>query len=236
MMSRVSKHPFFCSKVMMNKAINLLASKLKKTFKQKNIFSNLSVSFKKGSSYAVMGESGSGKSTLMHLFAGLDIPTSGSIFLEKRSLCSLSSAQRAKHISLVVQNPTLITELTVLENITLGAELLGVSPEEAQQKAQKYLTFLNLLPVSTWQIGALSGGQRQRVALIRALITEPDFLLADEPTGNLDNQSSQQLMQMIMLCQKKWSMGLIVSTHCKEVAQKMEVVFTLKNGILVRTS
>lgn len=221
---------------MMYKAINLLGSKLKKTFKQKVIFQDLSVDFKKGTSYALMGESGSGKSTLMHLLAGLDVPTAGEVFLEKRSLDTLTSCQRAKYISLVVQAPTLITELTVLENIVLGAELLGMTTKEAQQKAQEYLSFLNLLSVSAWQIGALSGGQRQRVSLVRALITEPDFLLADEPTGNLDDQSSEQLIQMIMLCQKKWGMGLIVSTHCKEVAEKMEVVFTLKNGILVRTS
>lgn len=236
MISGALKDSFSCSKVMMNKVVNLSACKLKKTFKKIIIFNNLSVDFKKGHSYALMGESGSGKSTLMHLLAGIDNPTAGSVSLEERSLGTLTSGERAKHISFVVQSPTLITELTVLENIILGAELLGITKKEAEKKAQEYLTLLDLLSVSAWHVGALSGGQRQRIALIRALISEPDFLLADEPTGNLDNQSSEQLMQMIMLCQKKWNMGLIVSTHCKEVAQRMEVVFTLKNGILIRTS
>ena len=220
---------------MMNKALNLSVFKLKKTFNKKNLFSNLSLQFKKGCSYALMGESGSGKSTLMHILAGLDIPTQGEVFLEKRLLTTLTSQERAKHIGFVVQTPTLITELTVLENIILPAQLQHVSKVEAQKKAEEYLKVLNLLEIKEWQVGALSGGQRQRVSLVRALILEPDFLFADEPTGNLDDKNSQQLIEMILLCQKKWGMGLIVSTHCKEVAQKMEVVFTLKNGILNRT-
>ncbi len=221
---------------MMNKAINLATFQLAKTFNQQPIFSNLSVSFKKGCSYALMGESGSGKSTFMHLLAGLDIPTQGKIFLNKRSLDTLTSRERADYIGFVVQTPTFITELTVLENIVLAAELKGISQNKAREKAQEYLSFLDLLGVKDCQAGTLSGGQRQRIALIRALISEPDFLLADEPTGNLDDQSSTQLIQMILLCQKKWGMGLVVSTHCKEVAHKMEVVFRLKDGILNRTS
>lgn len=219
----------------MNKAINLSASHLTKTFNNQPIFRDLSVTFQKGISYALMGESGSGKSTLMHLLAGLDIPTEGKVLLNKRSLVTLSSSQRIAHVGFVVQTPTLITELTVFENIILAAQLQGITLDRAQEKAQEYLDFLSLLQVKNWPIGALSGGQRQRVALIRALICEPDFLLADEPTGNLDDKNSDQLIQMILLCQKKWGMGLIVSTHCQEVAKKMEVVFTIKNGILNRT-
>lgn len=221
---------------MMNKAFNLSTFKLKKTFKQKEIFESLTIDFKKGNSYALMGESGSGKSTLMHLLAGLDVPTAGKVFLEKRPLDTLTSQERVKHIGFVTQSPLLVNELTVIENILLAAQIIGMTSSNVEKKAQEYLSFLGLEEIGLWYVGALSGGQRQRVALVRALITEPDFLLADEPTGNLDDQNSEQLMQIIMMCQKKWNMGLIVSTHCKEIAQKMEVVFTLKNGILVPNS
>lgn len=219
----------------MNKAINLSAFHLTKIFNQQPIFNDLSVTFEKGNSYALMGESGSGKSTLMHLLSGLDVPTQGKVFLNKRSLFTLTSQERARHIGFVVQSPVLVTELTVFENIILAAQLQGVPLENAKVKAREYLRFLELLNVEHWHIGMLSGGQRQRIALVRALISEPDFLLADEPTGNLDDQNSDQLIQMILFCQKKWGMGLVVSTHCKEVAKKMKVVFTLKNGILNRT-
>ncbi|MFT6765470.1 MAG: ABC-type lipoprotein export system ATPase subunit [Alteromonas naphthalenivorans] len=236
MISNRLKLTVFLSKVAMNRFVTLSTCKLVKKFKKQIILNNISINFKKGATYALTGESGSGKSTFMHVLAGLDSCTAGKVSLDKRSLDTLNSRERAQAIGFVVQTPTLISELTVLENSILSAQLLGLSVVKAKQKAQEYLEFLDLMNVASWHVGALSGGQRQRVALVRTLITEPDFLLADEPTGNLDDKNSDQLIKILLMCQKKWNMGLIVSTHCKDVAQKMEVVFTLKNGILVRTS
>lgn len=223
-------------KVLMDKGINLSAVKLKKKFKQIDVLQNISVQFEKGISYALTGQSGSGKSTLMHLLAGFDTPTSGKVMIGTVFLSDLVPYIRAQKIGFVVQAPTLITELTVLENIILPARVLGIHEAECKKRAKKYLEAIDLLWTQSWSIGQLSGGQKQRVALVRALITEPDFLLADEPTGNLDDKNSEQLIDILLLCQRKWKMGLIISSHCQKVAKKMEVVFTLKDGILVRTS
>lgn len=217
----------------MNKNSTLAACNATKLFDGKSLFTDVSVEFASECSYALMGSSGSGKSTLMHLLAGLDVPTQGSITLDSKLLTGFSSAQRAKHLGLVLQTPLFVTELTVLENILLAGKLVGLNASELHQRAKEYLTFLGLWDTRFSSVGSLSGGQRQRIALVRALITQPKFLLADEPTGNLDEQSSNQLMKILLLCKQKWGMGLIVSTHSKEIAKKMEVVFTIKNGILV---
>jgi ABC-type lipoprotein export system ATPase subunit len=230
------KGPFFYTKALMNKAINLSAVKLKKKFKQIDVLQNISVNFEKGRTYALTGESGSGKSTFMHLLSGLDQPTAGKIMIGDHLLSDLTPLVRAQKIGFVVQTPTLISELTVLENIMLPAQILGIDGIECKKRAYSYLDAVDLFFAQSWHIGQLSGGQRQRIAFVRALMVHPDFLLADEPTGNLDDKNSDQLMEIVTLCQKKWNMGLIISSHCAKVAQKMEVVFTLKDGILVRTS
>ncbi len=220
----------------MNRALTLQACNVKKEFKELLVLKNVSVLFEKGKTYALTGQSGSGKSTLMHILAGFDTCTEGSVLYNRVSLTAFSSLQRAQKIGFVVQSPLLIAELSVYENVILPAKIQGLSEQEYKKRAEEYLEAVDLLHTKQWHVGQLSGGQKQRVALVRALITQPDFLLADELTGNLDSQTSAQLIDLLIGLQKKWHMGLIISSHCPAIVQSMEVVFAIKDGILVRTS
>ena len=168
-----------------------------------------------------MGASGSGKSTFMHLLAGLDSPTSGTI------TCLDTS-------SFVTQSPFFIKELTVFENIALAGQIKKIPKKELCKKIDYLLDAVGLLETKKWQVGALSGGQQQRIALVRALVTEPTFLLADELTGNLDTTTGKIIMDLLLDFQKKYNMGLILSTHNEKIAERMQVVLEIEKGLLTR--
>ncbi|MCF7900011.1 ATP-binding cassette domain-containing protein [Candidatus Babeliales bacterium] len=188
------------------------------------VLTSLTYSFKQGVSYALMGASGSGKSTLMHLLAGIDTPTSGIISMNDFS---------CESIVLVFQSPYLIKELSVLENIVLAGTLHGKNKKESTEQALFLLDSVELQHTAHWDVGALSGGQKQRVALARALINKPRFLLADEVTGNLDTHTGNAIISLLLTFQKKWNMGLLISTHNPLVAEKMEIMLILKDGKLI---
>lgn len=220
----------------MNRVFTLQALSVKKNFKDLTVLHTVSAVFEKGKTYALTGQSGSGKSTLMHILAGFDTCSEGVVLYNGTPLQNFSALDRSQKIGFVVQSPLLISELNVYENVVLPAKIQGLAEQEYKKRAHLFLEAVGLLHTQSWHIGQLSGGQKQRVALVRALITQPDFLLADELTGNLDNHTSIQLIDLLIDLQKKWNMGLIVSSHCPEIIKYMEVVFTLKDGILIRTS
>ena len=201
------------------------------------VLSNISVTFERNKSYAICGASGVGKSTLIHLLSGLDTPSSGTIVLQTDTqelpVTSLDPQNRILFISLVTQNAHVIKELTVLENLLLAGKLYGLSHEQALQEAQLVLQAVELEKTHNWNTGSLSGGQKQRIAIARALLAKPAFLLADEPTGNLDPLSASLLIELLLNCKKNWGMGLIISTHSQHIKQQLDIVFSLENGILV---
>jgi lipoprotein-releasing system ATP-binding protein len=199
---------------------------------KKSIFDRVTVTFEEGRTYALKGASGSGKSTLMHIIAGLDTPTTGTVFLQDKDFLSYSSQERARLVVLVTQAPFLIKELTVLENIALAGLVIGMSKSEAQERGLFYLAAVGLFDVQAWNISALSGGQRQRVCIARALIVKPKFLCADEPTGALDEKTGNAIIQLLLDHQKNEGMGLIISSHNPALVEQMELVFALKDGIL----
>ena len=200
---------------------------------EKSVVDRVTVTFEEGKTYALTGVSGSGKSTLMHIIAGLDVPTTGTVFLHNKDLSSYSSHERAQLVVLVTQTSFLIKELTVLENIVLAGLVIGISKTEAQASALFYLAAVGLFDAQAWNVGALSGGQRQRVCIARALMVKPKFLCADEPTGALDEKTGNAIIQLLLDHQKNEGMGLIISSHNPAVVEQMEVVFALKDGILV---
>jgi lipoprotein-releasing system ATP-binding protein len=197
------------------------------------VLKECSAVFNQGTTYGLVGHSGLGKSTLMHLLAGIDAPTSGTVVYDGENIQIMNPKERIVAISFVIQTPHMIKELTAYENCQLAGKIIGLSNETIQERLDELFELLELDHTRNWNVGQLSGGQLQRIALIRALVVRPTFLLADEPTGNLDQETGKQLLNTMLTCQKKWGMGLIISSHNSYVIDQMSVVFTIKNGILV---
>ncbi len=198
-----------------------------------NIFDDVSIDFVQGNSYAIMGASGSGKSTTIHLLAGIDRPTSGSVTFDNFDISLFSPEQAAlffqKNMSLVFQQAALFAELTVLENVMLKAILAGSMTTESYAHAHNLLQEVGLADKAQAYPAMLSGGQQQRVAILRAIFMVPQFLLVDEPTGNLDDQTSEQVIDLLLHYHKKYGMGLIVSTHNHKIAERMQRVIRVED-------
>ena len=220
--------------------LNMRVDNITKSFGDKDnqitVLRGVEALFKQGNTYAITGVSGTGKSTLLHLLAGLDKLSSGEIFYGTTSLSSLKGKKQAaflqKTIGLVFQSPYLISELSVEENVMLPALIAGQWRFRARKKARELLNLLGIEDKAADHPASLSGGQQQRVALARALINKPAFLLADEPTGNLDIKTGKQLVDLICTCQREWGMGVVVTSHDLYVAKSMQQVLELRDGRL----
>ncbi len=192
---------------------------------KEKVFTDLNVEFNAGKFYAIIGKSGAGKSTLLSLLAGLDTPTSGRILFEGEDIALKGyNYHRKKHITLVFQNYNLIDYLSPLENVRL-----------VNSSANKDI--LTNLGLDEKQIGRnvmkLSGGQQQRVAIARALASEAPIILADEPTGNLDHHTADEIIEILKSSAKEKKKCVIVVTHSKEVAAAADKVFELRNKKLI---
>lgn len=203
---------------------------------QVTVLQNITTTFLQGETYGITGASGAGKSTLMQVIAGLEAPSSGTVCFNNQSLISYTSKQReqffSKDLGLIFQLPYLIKELTVLENVMLKGILEGIDRHECEGRGYKLLQELGIHDKALCAPAALSGGQQQRVAIGRALFKRPTMLLADEPTGNLDETTGTDLIDMLFDYQKNYGMGLIISSHDHYVIQKMGTLYVLKNGHL----
>jgi ABC-type lipoprotein export system ATPase subunit len=201
-----------------------------------NVLNGVNALFDQGTSYAITGASGSGKSTLIHLLAGLDNPTSGTVYFNQTPLTSFTSSQKTfflnKEIGLVFQYPYLIKELSVVENVAIKGLIAGKSMAECSQQAKDLLSQVGLAEKITAYPGQLSGGQQQRVSLARALMNEPNFLIADEPTGNLDKATGNAIIDLMSKLQQERGMGIIVSSHDDYVSSRMNIRYELKDGLL----
>jgi len=208
----------------------LQAKEICKTFEQPEkpleVLKDISVSFEAGKTYAITGASGSGKSTLLHLLGGLDTPTSGEILLNGKKIVLPTL------LGFVFQFHYLINELTVLENIMLMGLIREESKKVCINKAKSLLKYVGLADKEKNHPFELSGGEQQRISILRAIFNRPQFLLADEPTGNLDATNAEHIINFLLACRKEWGMGIILCSHDKAVYEKMETVFELKNGIL----
>ncbi len=220
--------------------MNIRLDAISKTFSAignaTSLFQDISITFKQGDSYAIIGPSGSGKTTLLHIIAGLVNPTKGAIFLDNHNLALMNNREREvflnRTVGLLFQMPYLIKELTVLENVMLKGLVAGKSESSCKNEAIELLQIMELDEKMHEKPPVLSGGQQQRVALARALFEKPAFLLADEPTGDLDPRTAQGMIKLLLDCQKRWSMGIIVSTHDMHVASSMQRIYELENRLL----
>lgn len=218
----------------------LIAKGLYKTYVQggkvQNVLQGVDIALSSGQSYAITGVSGSGKSTLLHILGGLDVPTFGSVFFNDQNIFQFKIRAKDtflnRHLGFVFQFHYLVKELTVLENIVLPALIRGENKQEAEQRGNQLLDMVGLVDKKNHFPGQLSGGEQQRAAIARAIINRPAFLLADEPTGNLDAENAQRVVDIFLTCQKEWGMGIILCSHDRDVYQKMQTVFHLHNGLL----
>ena len=194
---------------------------------------NLSV--EKGEFVAVVGTSGSGKSTLLHMLGGLDRPTSGTVTVDGRELSALKDEAltifRRRKIGFVFQNYNLVPVLKVRENIILPIQLDGNQPDKAY--VAQIIETLGLESKLQNLPGNLSGGQQQRVAIARALAAKPAIILADEPTGNLDSATSQDVMGLLKVTSEKFSQTVVMITHNEEIAQMADRIIRIEDGRIV---
>lgn len=201
-----------------------------------DVLNDVSLHIEKGDKVAIVGSSGSGKSTLLHLLGGLDNTTSGVVEILGNDISRLSikalSKLRNKSLGFVYQFHHLLPEFTALENVALPLVIGGTRPNQAKQQAEQLLNKVGLSHRLLHKPSELSGGERQRAALARALITEPDCLLADEPTGNLDHKTAQAIFDLILELNELLGIALIVVTHDHELAAQMDKVLTLMDGKL----
>jgi ABC-type lipoprotein export system ATPase subunit len=191
-----------------------------------------------GRAIAVTGRSGSGKSTLLHLAAGIDAPDSGEVLLLGRALGALSDAERTRarrdHVGLVFQFFHLLTHLTALENVLVPALVAGDPAEASAERARALLGRVGLAARADDPVQKLSGGEMQRIALCRALLRRPTLLLADEPTGNLDERSGQAVMELLLGLAREERSALLYVTHSRDLARLADEAWALAGGRLDR--
>lgn len=219
----------------------LSCHQLSKTFfqatSQLQIFDNIDYQFLSNKSYALMGPSGIGKSTFIAMMAGIDHPTSGTIQFDGQVISQQLFEQRMqlfeKKISIVFQQPCLISELTVLENVMLKSVIQETMHENLKNHALQLLNDVGLEGKALAFPHNLSGGQQQRVSILRSIFHAPQFLFADEPTGNLDQVSAELIIKMLLAYQKKYAMGLIISTHDISVAKQCDVILKIEHQKLI---
>ncbi len=224
----------------MTKKIAVEFSQLTKHYQESGaqhvILNQLSLSITAGEFIVLLGRSGSGKSTLLNLISGIDQPTDGDIKVNGNDLCAMTEHQRTvfrrHHIGFVFQAYNLIPTLTVAENLLLPLELIKPIDNVDREKVHDLLLQLDLSDRIDTYPDRLSGGEQQRIAIGRALIHNPDIILADEPTGNLDLETGEQVLQLLDKLVRKAGKTLIMATHSEQVIGQADRVFTINNKAL----
>ncbi len=220
----------------------LIAKDLKKYYgKEETLVKALdgvSLSVERGEFVSIIGTSGSGKSTLLHMLGGLDTPTSGSVIIDDKDISTLSGDTlcifRRRKIGFVFQSFNLVPSISVYDNIVLPIQLDG--KKEDKDYIENVVETLGLKEKLTTLPTKLSGGQQQRVAIARALASKPAIILADEPTGNLDSKTSQDVLGLIKTTSKKYNQTIVMITHNDEIAQLADRIIRIEDGRIVKDS
>lgn len=202
------------------------------------VLKELNFQIHKGDFVAIMGPSGSGKSTTMNMIGCLDLPTKGKIFLKEHDISKLSESNlaqiRGKIIGFIFQQFNLIPTMSALENVMLPMVFQNVPEDKRREKALKLLETVGLKERANHKPNELSGGEQQRVAIARSLVNDPEIILADEPTGNLDSKTGIEIIDMLRRLHEKENKTIVMITHDKNIAKHAERIIFLKDGKVVR--
>ena len=200
------------------------------------VLNSINLEINKGERIAIVGTSGSGKSTLLHLLGGLDLPTKGSVWIDGQEMSGVSDKRRGdirnQYLGFVYQFHHLLPEFTAVENVAMPLFIRGMDDQQAKEKASSLLTEIGLGHRLDHRPVELSGGERQRAAIARALVTEPNVVLADEPTGNLDQKTAETVFDMMVELNMRIGTALVMVTHDQNLASKMDKVYHLESGTL----
>ena len=224
---------------MSNEIIRL--SKINKKFysnnKEINVLENVNLEINKGELVSLTGPSGSGKSTLLHIIALLDQPTGGQVFFKNKNFSESSDFEkdnvRKKEISIIYQQHNLLSDFTALENVMIPLLNIGFPKDESLKKAKETLTLVNLSKRLDHFPSQLSGGEQQRVAVARAIITEPDLILADEPTGSLDRKTANEIFSLFLKLKSK-KRAILYATHNRDLSNKADYKLNILDGNVLK--
>jgi lipoprotein-releasing system ATP-binding protein len=228
---------------MSDTAFSLQAVELGKDFREGSgealhVLAGINFTLSAGETAAIIGASGSGKSTLLNLLGGLDKPTKGHVVLNDRNIFTINEKSRCharnQHLGFIYQFHHLLPEFTAIENVAMPQLINGIDKDQASEKSIQLLTEVGLGGRLDHKPGELSGGERQRAAIARALINNPDCILADEPTGNLDRKNAEHALELILKLNQNYRTALIMVTHDMHIAEQLDSIYVLEDGRLQR--
>ena len=215
----------------------IVAKQIQKSYGKLSVLKGVDLSIHQGEIVSIVGKSGAGKSTLLHILGTLDTADSGQIFIAGEEISKLNQKKladfRSKNLGFVFQFHHLLPEFNALENVCIPAFINGTSDAIAKKRAHELLDYLGLSARTTHKPAQLSGGEQQRVAVARALMNQPAVIFADEPSGNLDSASSQDLHQLIFNLRKDFQQTFIIVTHNEELARMSDRRLEMKDGLLL---
>jgi lipoprotein-releasing system ATP-binding protein len=213
------------------------AINIQKSYGNLRVLKGVDLKIEKGEIVTVVGKSGAGKSTLLHILGTLDKPDSGQILINNEEVSQLSTRKLAQfrnaNIGFVFQFHHLLPEFTAIENVCIPAFIGGIAETQAKAKAKELLDYLGLSERMDHKPSQLSGGEQQRVAVARALVNQPAVVFADEPSGNLDSASSQELHQLLFSLRNDFQQTFVIVTHNNELAQMSDRRLEMKDGLLI---